>query len=189
MSTSNEQGRIPKSRPYRMRRRAEQVDETRQRITEAAVRLHTSIGPGHTSIAKVAEEADVTRLTVYNHFVDADALFVACAGHWNALNPLPDTEAWLAIEPFEARARRVLGDLYGWYRAKGDDLYPIYRDWTAMPESTQRAVAEQFDAVAAVVVAPAEGGAAGEGDHVSAAIARHLVDLWAWRSPLVGRGP
>ena len=40
--------RSTKSRPYRMRRRAEQVDQTRLRITEAAVRLHTTVGPAHT---------------------------------------------------------------------------------------------------------------------------------------------
>src|ERR1039457_6337227 len=57
--------RSTKSRPYRMRRRAELVDGTRQRITEATVRLHTTVGPAHTSIAAVAEEAGVTRLTVY----------------------------------------------------------------------------------------------------------------------------
>ena len=49
--------RSTKSRPYRMNRRAEQVDETRERITEAAVRLHTTVGPANTSIAAVAEEA------------------------------------------------------------------------------------------------------------------------------------
>ena len=43
-----------------MKRRAEQVDETRLRVTEAAVRLHTTVGPAHSSIAAVAEEAGVT---------------------------------------------------------------------------------------------------------------------------------
>ena len=33
------------TRPYRMQRRAEHVDETRLRITEAAVKLHTTVGP------------------------------------------------------------------------------------------------------------------------------------------------
>ena len=74
--------RSTKTRPYRMRRRAEQVDETRLRITEAAVRLHTTVGPAHTSIAAIAEAAGVTRLTVYRHFADLDTLFEACTAHW-----------------------------------------------------------------------------------------------------------
>src|SRR6516164_3225038 len=36
------------SRPYRMRRRAEQVDQTRQRIVEATVELHGSVGAAAT---------------------------------------------------------------------------------------------------------------------------------------------
>src|SRR5674476_670737 len=97
MSISSEQVRSTKSRPYRMKRRAEQVDETRQRITEAAVRLHTTVGPAHSSIAAVAEEAGVTRLTVYRHFADLDALFAACRAHWSARNPRPDAGAVVGI--------------------------------------------------------------------------------------------
>ena len=90
MSISSEQMRSTKTRPYQMNRRAEQVDQTRERITAAAVRLHTTVGPSNTSIAAVAEEAGVTRLTVYRHFADLDALFDACRGHWRAANPAPD---------------------------------------------------------------------------------------------------
>ena len=182
MSISNEQQRSPKSRAYRMRRRAEQVDETRQRITEAAVKLHTSVGPAHTSIAKVAEQADVTRLTVYRHFTDLDELFVACMGHWNGLNPGPDLDAWRAIEPLEARARRAFGDLYQWYEAREEELYPIYRDWSAMPESAQRTMAAQSDMLAAAIVAQTGGDGTTGPNHVRAAVARHLVDFWTWRS-------
>ena len=37
-------------------------------ITEAAVRLHTSVGPSETSFPAVAQAAGVTRLTLYRHF-------------------------------------------------------------------------------------------------------------------------
>ena len=45
-----------------MGRRAERVDETRERITEAAVRLHTTVGLSRASIAAIAEAAGVTSL-------------------------------------------------------------------------------------------------------------------------------
>ena len=48
-----------------MRKRADDIAETRQRIVEAAVRLHGTIGPAATTISGLAEEAGVTRLTVY----------------------------------------------------------------------------------------------------------------------------
>jgi AcrR family transcriptional regulator len=172
-----------------MRRRAEQVDETRQRITEAAVKLHTSVGPAHTSISKVAEEADVTRLTVYRHFADLDALFVACMGHWSSLNPAPDTDAWTSIEPLESRAQRAFGDLYSWYAARHDDLYPIYRDQSAMPEAAQQAMAAQDDGIAAAILGtPASDGSSGDHDRIVAAVARHLVGFWTWRSLVVEQG-
>jgi AcrR family transcriptional regulator len=172
-----------------MRRRAEQVDETRQRITEAAVKLHTSVGPAHTSISKVAEEADVTRLTVYRHFADLDALFVACMGHWGSINPTPDMDAWTTIEPLELRASRAFGDLYDWYAARHEDLYPIYRDWSAMPETAQKAMAAQDDGIAgAILGAPASDGSGGDHDRILAAVARHLVGFWTWRSLVVEQG-
>ena len=164
-----------------MRRRAEQVDETRLRITEAAVRLHTSVGPAQTSIASVAQEADVTRLTVYRHFSDLDALYVACMGHWSAANPAPDIADWVAIEPLEARARRAFDDLYGWYEVHAAELYPIYRDWSAMPESAQRAMMAQDGGLADAVLGQA---GVGDGDRgrIRAAVARHLVGFRTWRS-------
>src|SRR3954468_12945786 len=42
-------------RQYRMKRRAEQEAQTRQRITESAVELHGSLGPARTSMKAVAE--------------------------------------------------------------------------------------------------------------------------------------
>lgn len=169
-----------------MRRRAELVDRTRQRITEAAVRLHTSVGPAATSIARVAEEAGVTRLTVYRHFADLDALFEACMGHWGRLNPMPDVEGWRSIEPLEARASRALGELYRWYQARDAELYPIYRDWTAMPLAAHEAMEAQGRALSDALVGRA---ALTESDgRIGAAVARHLVDYRTWRSLVVERG-
>lgn len=172
-----------------MRRRAEQVDETRQRITEAAVRLHTSIGPGHTSISKVAEEADVTRLTVYRHFAGPDELFLACMGHWYGANPGPDIETWVAFEPLEDRARRAFGELYHWYEAHHDELYPIYRDWSAMPESAQEAMTALDDAAAgAIYDGTTHQGDVGDQNRLAVAVTRHLVEFWTWRSLAVAHG-
>lgn len=179
-----------KSRPYHMRRRAEQVDETRQRITEAAVRLHTTVGPAHSSIAAVAEEAGVTRLTVYRHFADLDALFAACRAHWSAQNPRPDARAWLEIPRLGERARRAFGELYRWYRDHADELYPINRDAAAMPLSAQRATETGNRMLADALVTGhvgADTDSAGEG-RLLHAVARHLVDFLTWRSLAVQQG-
>ena len=178
--------RSTKSRPYTMRRRAELVDQTRQRIIEATVRLHTTIGPANTSIASVADEADVTRLTVYRHFGDLDVLFEACRGHWRAQNPPPDASAWREIPNLEARAREALGGLYAWYREHADELSPIYRDIMAMPLSAQETMAAENrslgDALVAGYAAP---GSSGRGLR---AVARHLVGFGTWRSLAIQQG-
>ena len=169
-----------------MGRRAELVDQTRLRITEAAVRLHTTVGPSNTSISTVAEEAGVTRLTVYRHFRDQDELFDACRRHWYTTNPLPDAEPWRSIPDLEDRARRAFSELYGWYRGHGAELFPIYRDMASMPRSTQEEIRAQWAAVADALV---------DGIPVSKAarrplraVAGHLIGLMTWRSLVVEQG-
>ena len=74
------------------------MDQTRQRIVEATVELHGSVGPAATTIAAIAEAAGVTRLTVYRHFPDDGALFAACSAHWISRQQLPDPGAWSQID-------------------------------------------------------------------------------------------
>jgi len=82
-------GSQQESRPYRMSKRAEQVAYTRLRIVEATVELHGTIGPAGTTVMGIAEQAGVTRATVYRHFPDEDALFRACSAHWRARQDPP----------------------------------------------------------------------------------------------------
>jgi AcrR family transcriptional regulator len=171
-----------------MGRRTELVDQTRQRITEAAVRLHTSVGPAHTSIAAVAAEAGVTRLTVYRHFADLDALFGACVAHWSARNPRPDAAAWRTIPGIDERARRAFGGLYGWYRDHAEELYPLYRDAAAMPLSALRSREAGNQALAdALVAGHADSTTAGDG-RLLGIVARHLIDFWTWHSLVIAQG-
>lgn len=182
--------RTPKTRPYAMTRRAEQVDETRLRITEAAVRLHTSVGPASTSIASVAEEAGVTRVTVYRHFSTLDELFVACTTHWRALNPPPDASAWLDVEDLESRATRAFGELYGWYRDHADDLYPINRDADAMPASARQAAVERNSFLVAAILADHIPTTASDdpGSRTLRAVVGHLTGFMTWHSLAVVQG-
>lgn len=169
-----------KSRPYRMQRRAEQVDATRERITAAAARLHTTIGPANTSVAAIAEEAGVTRLTVYRHFTDMDVLFEACRAHWRAENPPPDISAWTEIPDLETRARTALTRLYGWFRDHADELLPIYRDFSSMPASSQERTWAENRRVGDLLVG--DSAPAGVAGRRLRAAARHALDYRTWRS-------
>jgi len=115
-------------RKYELKRRAERLGETRNRIVEATVGLHTTIGPAHTTISAIAERAGVQRHTVYSHFGSEADLFDACSAHWTALHPFPDATAWIAIEDPEERLRAALHAVYEWYETVGHDLDVFRRD-------------------------------------------------------------
>src|SRR5712691_6892774 len=85
-------------RVYRLNRRAERQAATHQRIVEAAVALHGSIGPLATTISAIAGRAGVERETVYRHFADESSLFAACTAHYGALHPIPSIAAWATIQ-------------------------------------------------------------------------------------------
>jgi AcrR family transcriptional regulator len=127
------QNPIATKRPYRKRRRAQLEEETRLRITEAAVDLHGSVGPARTTISAVADRAGVQRGTVYRHFPDEDALFDACSSHWMAQHPLPDPAAWAKIEDPDERLRVALGELYEWYEHGEYMLDKTTRDVALVP--------------------------------------------------------
>ena len=47
------------ARAYQLKRRAERQDETRQRIVEATIELHQTIGPAATTVTEIAQRAGV----------------------------------------------------------------------------------------------------------------------------------
>jgi AcrR family transcriptional regulator len=120
-------------RRYRKRRRAELEAETRRRITEAAVKLHGTIGPARTTVKALAEEAGVQRATVYRHFPDEETLFLACSAHWASLNPPPDPTRWETIADPDERLRAALAALYEWYEWAQPMLDNTSRDAALVP--------------------------------------------------------
>jgi AcrR family transcriptional regulator len=169
-----------------MRKRGESVDRTRRRITEAAVRLHTSVGPSEASMSAVAHGAGVTRLTVYRHFATKDDLFRACMTHWRSLHPPPDPDRWRGIPGFERRLRTALDELYGWYAENGDELFPIHRDAAHTPESNRLARRQANERQADAILAGLDATRTGR-RRVRAAIG-HVVGFWTWRSLAVDQG-
>ncbi len=115
-------------RRYELKERARRQAETRERIVEAAVELHTSVGPARTTISAIAQRAKVERHTVYAHFADERTLFAACSAHWAARHPFPDPDGWAAIEDPQARLRAALRDLYRWYEEVESDVAIFRRD-------------------------------------------------------------
>ncbi len=169
-----------------MRRRAEQMASTRQRIIEAAVALHGSIGPAATTIAAIAEAAGVTRLTVDRHFPDDAALFDACSAHWMSGQQPPDPGAWSQVGDPAGRLRAGLADLYRFYRADAGMLANIYRDVTTLPGAHQRFLRDQAG-ISRQVLAEPFGGTARQRRQIRAVIG-HATSFWTWHSLCLEQG-
>ena len=115
-------------RRYRKSLRAEQEQRTRERITEATVKLHGTVGPARTTVSGIAKEAGVQRATVYRHFPDEASLFEACTAHYWAANPMPDPARWAQISDPAARLRSALADMYSFFRRTEGMLEKTGRD-------------------------------------------------------------
>jgi AcrR family transcriptional regulator len=105
------------TRAYRLKRRAESQERTRQRIVEAAIELHQTIGPAGTTVSDIAQRAGVGRVTVYRHFPDELSLARACSGQYFERNPAPDPASWQAIPDPVERLRTALSETYAHHRA------------------------------------------------------------------------
>jgi len=106
---------MPTKRKYELKKRAEQMGETRRRITEAAIELHGSVGPSRTTLSAVAERAGVERRTLYRHFPNEADLFAACSTDYFTANPWPDLGTWREIRDPHQRLGRALDELYAYY--------------------------------------------------------------------------
>jgi len=127
MSNSNAQERATK-RPYRLTRRAERQQETRRRIVEAAVELHSKLGPARTSVAQIAERAGVQRHTYYAHFPDERSLALACSGLAMEYDPLPDVAALRTLPAGRERVKAGLELFYRWYERNREMAACVMRD-------------------------------------------------------------
>lgn len=170
-------------RKYELKKRAERLEETRRRITEATLELHRTVGPAATRISEIARRAGVQRVTVYSHFPDDASLFAACSAHWRALHPAPDPSAWAETdEPLE-RVRSALDELYCWYRETEPMTANVLRDMESLPALRQvidTGLGRYLDAVRALLVEPFR--ARGRRRERIEAALRVATDFHAWRA-------
>lgn len=102
-------------RPYQLRQRADRQQETRQRIIEATIELHQTVGPAATTITQISDRAGVGRVTVYRHFPEQLALDQACSGLYFERNPAPDPDSWKPIADPVERLRVGLAETYAYH--------------------------------------------------------------------------
>lgn len=176
MSSSNAQQSVSKRRRYRLGKRAEKQQETRQRIVEAAVELHCTLGPARTTVAQIAAQAGVQRHTYYAHFPDERSLFLACSGLALARDPLPDAGRWRSLPAGRERVRHGLGELYRWYGRNEAQATCVLRD--AEVHAPTRETVELRMAPAFAAAAEALGEGLNERSRTLLAVA---LDFACWR--------
>jgi AcrR family transcriptional regulator len=174
-------------RKLSLKARAARQQETRRRITEAAVGLHESVGPARASISAIAREAGVQRLTLYRHFPDQGSLLQACSAHYMEAHPPPDASEWLSARNPAARVRRTLLGLYAYYRSTEAMTSKLLRDAEDVP-----LVAEMMQGyrafVAMLAAALAEGWGTVEPDRVLRAALSHALDFKTWEELTARQG-
>jgi AcrR family transcriptional regulator len=169
-------------RKYELKKRAEQMGETRLRITEAAIDLHGTVGPSRTTLSAVAERAGVERRTLYRHFPNEADLFAACSTHYFAANPWPDLANWRAIRDPQQRLERALDELYAYYERTEPMFSNVLRD-AEVVDFARDAVAPLHahldEAAETLVIGRA---VRGRRRQLLRRALRHALDFSTWRS-------
>lgn len=170
------------ARKYEMKQRAKRQEQTRQRIVEATVELHQTVGMARTTISAIAEKAGVQRLTVYRHFPDERALFTACTGHYMGANPPPDPASWTQIATPKERLKVALSEVYAYYGRTEPMLANVVRDAQVHPLTREMAEPffQHFDRMRYVLAT----GWGIEEERLGSllAVLGHALDFQTWRS-------
>jgi AcrR family transcriptional regulator len=165
-------------RKYELKERARRQEETRRRIVQAAVDLHTSVGSSRTTVSAIAERAGVERHTFYAHFPDERSLFRACSLHWRARHPRPDPGRWLELDVPEQQLRGVLSDLYAWYEEVESEWDVLLRDASVVPVQAEM-LAESSERATQLANAVARGWPRRK---TARAAIGHALEFETWRS-------
>lgn len=136
-------------RKYSMdNKRKAAVEETRQRILEATIALHSEKGIFGTTWQDIAKRADVSVGTVYKHFPSIDELVPACGELMYAITRPPSLEdaprIFSGAGSLEERLGRLVEELYDFYERGAPYIetdfqerrLPAVREWEAYMRAT-----------------------------------------------------
>ena len=169
-------------RAYRMTKRAEATEETRRRIIEATLGLHTTKGFESTSWQDIADRAEVAVGTVYYHFPTFDELIPACSSLGVQLAQPPTPDIFRGLRSKRSRIETLVRELFAYYvRARGG-LHNVFREKDQIP-ALGRLAAETEERMRALVLAAL--GARSAPQQVD--LVQALLDFRVWES-MIERG-
>lgn len=168
-------------RAYRLQKRAESQDATRERIVEATVALHAAQGVAATSYVQIAERAGVGPATVYRHFPALGSLVEACGAVVEGMIRAPAPEdapaVFAGLATREARLDRLVAEL--------DAFYTRGASWLAIAAHDRERIAQldaflhHVDAGIAALVREALGPGA---EDAAVKLVAALADVSVWKS-------
>ena len=151
-------------RKYQLRKRADGLDATRERIVEATAALHYEQGVAATSYIQIAERAGVGPATVYRHFPTLGSLVTACGALiWNEIQPpVPENAptVFVGIAKGKPRLERLVAELDSLYERAAVRLGIAARDRDRVPELDE--FLRQVDAGVEALVREAVGAGSSE---------------------------
>lgn len=136
-----------------MSRTERKKEETKKKIITVAMDLFNRQGFDRTTVEQIAEEADVNKGTIYNHFPAKEAIICAYVQRIikeqgpEALSQamqLPDTRSRLvavlhkALEWFHIKSNMDIFEKYSTYRTQ--KVFQVFRDWDQSESSGFRDV-------------------------------------------------
>ena len=123
-----------KIRKYELKAGAESQRETRDRIAKVAAELHEEKGVANTTVAEIARRAEVTRLTVHNHFADLASSSPPAPPTTNSCTRRPtSTASSPRATPTSARAASSACSTR-WYRETEPMYGKLFSDRASVPE-------------------------------------------------------
>jgi AcrR family transcriptional regulator len=124
-------------REYKMRKRADDRQKTRERILQATMQLHDEQGVAPTTFADIAKRAGLGQATLYRHFPTLGDLVQACGGHvWQEMQPpTPDGAAAVfeGLGTLDERLEKLVEEIDAFYRRGALRLHLAGRDRDLIP--------------------------------------------------------
>jgi AcrR family transcriptional regulator len=124
-------------RGYKLTRRAETTAATRDRILDATLELYKEVGIPATTLAAVAERADVARGTILNHFGSAEGLLSAIMDRILETLDLPDERIFEGKPSRDDRIRAYVAAMIA-FQQRTSHLWPIFESELERPAIKER---------------------------------------------------